>query len=681
MGIFDMLFGGESPEEEIVREIGNIKTLLADLSSNMNYRFDRVDQSLTQIYSSLNERFDQIEITLDAQGRQIAHLNGDVDEIRLALLDAQTELFRIERNLATFQALDWRMNLVDQIKLARGFEARVTSPMEYTGNAPADFVSFESVFSTYAVDRASAETLSRCATLPFGDQFLYEQLAVGGGTNVYAETLNYVKKYLRGMGLTEFSEQPVLVNPQDWSTGAGAWLQLAVENPGHFRKYESDAGSPGRLDGIISKGRALTNFFGKLTFNGTNINWPVYAALENHYFRKLTNFTGQVRSVEQQVATERGFAIDRWRQWAASAPPSIHVTATKVSASPAMILPPATVWATQIVAGGNHNLALRSDGTIIAWGNHAEGATRIPPGLTNMLAVGAGQSHSLAIKPDHTVIAWGLNNYNQTNVPANVINVIAVSAGHFHSLALRADGTVAGWGAGTSVGAFPHFGQAQPPLDATNITALAGGGYHSLALRTDGTLLAWGLNNEGQLNIPADATNIVAIAGGHGHNMALRSNGTVVVWGNNLFNGVPVGITTIPAEATNIVAIAAAGWHCLALRSDGKVLAWGANDGRQCIVPPGLCDVQSLSAGLAHSVALKTDGSVVVWGNNDHRECLVPPSLTRQGALSEGGVHFLGLRTDGTVADYGFVADYANPVPPAEATNVVAIAAGAWHSL
>jgi hypothetical protein len=449
--LFNLFTGGESAEDEIAREVGNIKTLIGDLSTNINYRFDRVDQSLTTIFNTLNERFEQVEITLDAQGRQIAHLNGDVDQIRLSLLDVQTDLFRIERNLATFHALDWRFDLLEDMNLALGYEARVGNPMQYQDFTPS-YVGMENIFYTHAFNRAASETLSHYTTLPFGNEYFYSQLSPAGATNVYAEVLNYIKKCLRepspGLGLENlFPEQPVLVNPQDWAAGAAAWLQLALENPGHFRRYERDVGFPSRLDGIISKGRDLTNFIGRLVFtSGTNINWPLYSALQSHYVGKLTNFNARVRSTEQS-ASGTAFALDTWRTWSANAP-RVNAIITDVLVNFPLTLPPIPHDATDLAGGGYHSLALRRNGTLVAWGSNADGQSTVPATGTNVAAIAAGGYHSLAVRSNGFVVAWGSNAYGQTNTSTAATNVIAVSAGHHHSLALRADGSVVGWGAG-----------------------------------------------------------------------------------------------------------------------------------------------------------------------------------------------------------------------------------------
>lgn len=60
-----------------------------------------------------------------------------------------------------------------------------------------------------------------------------------------------------------------------------------------------------------------------------------------------------------------------------------------------------------IAAGGSHNLALRGDGTVVAWGNNEHGQTDVPPGLTDVVAIDAGDFHSVALKRDGTVVVWG----------------------------------------------------------------------------------------------------------------------------------------------------------------------------------------------------------------------------------------------------------------------------------
>jgi hypothetical protein len=87
-----------------------------------------------------------------------------------------------------------------------------------------------------------------------------------------------------------------------------------------------------------------------------------------------------------------------------------------------------------IAAGGGHNLALSSNGTVTAWGSN----DYVPSGLSNIVAIAAGSNHSLALKSDGTVAGWGWNAYGQASPPVGLSNVVAIAAGGTHSLAITA---------------------------------------------------------------------------------------------------------------------------------------------------------------------------------------------------------------------------------------------------
>jgi uncharacterized delta-60 repeat protein len=131
-----------------------------------------------------------------------------------------------------------------------------------------------------------------------------------------------------------------------------------------------------------------------------------------------------------------------------------------------------------ISAGQYHALALCTDGTVAAWGyNHrgqlGNGTTQAsavpvevqPPGVLagkSVTAVRAGGDHSLALCSDGTVAAWGWNGSGQLGdgsatsrlSPVAIDqggvlagkSVVSLGAGAEHSLALCADGTLATWG-------------------------------------------------------------------------------------------------------------------------------------------------------------------------------------------------------------------------------------------
>jgi hypothetical protein len=281
--------------------------------------------------------------------------------------------------------------------------------------------------------------------------------------------------------------------------------------------------------------------------------------------------------------------------------------------------------------------ALLSLWPVVGWGSDVYGQADVPAGLSNVVAIAAGDFHSLALKGDGTVMAWGAGQtntgvnpqYGQSIIPSGLSNVASVARGYFHSLALEANGTIVAWGAGTTnAGVSPNFGQAIVPAALSNVVAIAGGAYHSLALEANGTVVAWGAGttnpglspNFGQAIVPSGLSNVVAIASGLYHSLALEANGTVVAWGAGTINS---GITPnfgqaiVPTALSNVVAISAGIYHSLALKADGTVVIWGAgttNTGTtpnlgQAVVPAGVTNVIALAGGGFHTLVLEGNGS------------------------------------------------------------------------
>ena len=230
----------------------------------------------------------------------------------------------------------------------------------------------------------------------------------------------------------------------------------------------------------------------------------------------------------------------------------------------------------------------------------------LPIDLTNAVALAAGSAHRLALRADGTVVAWGQNSFGQTNIAVVATNVVAIASGGYHNLALRRDGSVVAWG-------YNNAGQTNVPSDLTNVVGIAAGAYHSLALKTDGTVVGWGnyYGDLGTINVPPGLSDVVAISA-HGYtSAALKGNGTLVVWGVHYY-----GQTNVPPSLTNVVAISVGKdgniTHLLALKADGTVVAWGYNYNGETTVPQGLSNVVSVAAGNI-SMALRSDGSVVTW--------------------------------------------------------------------
>ena len=285
-----------------------------------------------------------------------------------------------------------------------------------------------------------------------------------------------------------------------------------------------------------------------------------------------------------------------------------------------------------VSAGGAHALALRTDGTIMAWGNNlngaalgystepasrAEGSVRLQGEvLRDIIAVAAScgsdqESFSLALRGEGTVRAWGGNSFGQTTVPADLNSVVAISAGYLQALALRKDGTIVSWGQGQP-----------PPAGLSNVVAIAAGGEsgRNVALKSDGTVVDWPvISARYGSTVPPGLSNVVAISAGRGHSLALTADGRVVGWGDNWLGGATgapgpgpdhdsAGPVAISGQAlVDAVSIAAGNFYSLAVKKDGTVVMWGRPPTFFMRLPDALSGVVAISAGYDFSLAITTN--------------------------------------------------------------------------
>jgi len=309
---------------------------------------------------------------------------------------------------------------------------------------------------------------------------------------------------------------------------------------------------------------------------------------------------------------------------------------------------------------------------VVAWGYNLPGQTALPlAAQSGVTAIAAGTHHTVALKNDGTLVAWGHDEYGPVtgsptaNAPHFAISspvtlggevlrgVTAIAAGYGHTVALNHDGSVVAWGmngnggvTGTPTTIAPYSATASPVTLGgqilSGVTAIAAGNGHTVALKNDGSVVAWGRNDEGQTRIPLLAqSGVTAIAAGGDRSVALKNDGSVVVWGLNTD-----GQRTVPVAArSGVRAIAAGSYHTVALKDDGSVVAWGYNIWGQTTVPiAARSGVTAIAAGWAHTVALKNDGSIVAWGLNDYGQTTVPVAA-RSGAtaIAACGNHTVAL--------------------------------------
>jgi len=269
-------------------------------------------------------------------------------------------------------------------------------------------------------------------------------------------------------------------------------------------------------------------------------------------------------------------------------------------------------------------LAVKTDGTVVAWGSDADGQRTVPAGLCEIVQVVPGLQHMVALAQDGTFHGWGLNAYGETELPAGIGPITQIDAGYRCTIALKADTTVVAWGT-------PDFGVPTVPAGLTGVTQVACGFYHTYALKNDGTLVGWGWNDYGQTNTPAGLADVSQVDAGAAFTAALREDGTVRAWGSN-----DLSETSVPADLNEVVQIAAGTSHTLARTTSGTVVAWGEYINGAINVPPGLTNVTQIAAGDGHSLALKADGSVVGWGSDLWGQGSTRPDLRRVTMIAAG---------------------------------------------
>lgn len=338
-----------------------------------------------------------------------------------------------------------------------------------------------------------------------------------------------------------------------------------------------------------------------------------------------------------------------------------------------------TNWS-KVSSGRDFSLALKTDGTLWAWGNNA-GYVQGPITPTNsntaafsspvLIALsyeklpknGSGSDRgAAAISINNYLVAWGRNIYGEvgdgttTKVTGpKIIGTLTwseVSQGSEFTTAIRSDNTLWTWG----YNGFGQLGQGDTtnrssPVqvgtlsDYSTVTA----GYAETFFIRNGTLWAVGRNNAGQLGdgTTVDKSSPIQIGTLNTWSsvfttslysaFAIKTDGTLWSWGSNQYGQLGDGTTISKSSPIQIGTLT--GWAnvsnggsgAVAVRTNGTLWAWGDNffgqlgDGttvsKSSPVQIGtLTNWSRGSLGQTHALATKTDGTVWVWGGNANGE-------------------------------------------------------------
>jgi hypothetical protein len=338
-----------------------------------------------------------------------------------------------------------------------------------------------------------------------------------------------------------------------------------------------------------------------------------------------------------------------------------------------------------ISLGERHGLILASDGSLWSWGsdwlgwpvlglgtNTAQTRLRRVGTDTNWISISAGHVHNVAIKSDGTLWAWGENVSGQfgvgtvgrqnqwANIPVHAApgnDWKQAVAGGIHTVALKNDGTLWAWGVNWagSLGTGSTSNSAVPVQvgSSTNWIKVWAGMLETVALQSDGSLWYWGDNPDpafgqgtGAILVPTRVspdTNWVDVGFGVNTVFAIKADGTLWTLGRNAHVYTDTHDPALDSRPTRIGtnsdwrSIPACGlwWRQGLTRKDGSLWLMDASD-YDANWPPNHAkalrfrrfelpkDVVAYTAGDAHGaamgvhapigVALTRDGEVWTWG-------------------------------------------------------------------
>jgi alpha-tubulin suppressor-like RCC1 family protein len=344
----------------------------------------------------------------------------------------------------------------------------------------------------------------------------------------------------------------------------------------------------------------------------------------------------------------------------------------------------------RLSAGDHHNLVLRLDGALWAWGSNsggqlgrgstADSGTPVAVsfgsggGLTENMS--GGRAHSLAARPDGTsgqaVWSWGENATQQLGIHGSTADrsspVYAVRAdgNRIYTKQLNGSGKVISWGSnlygqlgyGVVDTTAPTY-RSEPVLvkinsttDLSNVVAVRAGRHHSLALTSGGLVYAWGRNNRLQL--------------GNG-----TSDTASVPWAR------PVKryVNGVLQNLSGVIDIAAGNWHSAALLDNGTVFAWGGDDMGQ-LGNAGGADPDRPVAGAVYSNGVVLTGIVAIASGGNHLL-----ALHGNGEVYAWGSNAYGQLGDGNTGTTRFQAVKVLKSSGVALSGVSEIAAGARHSI
>jgi alpha-tubulin suppressor-like RCC1 family protein len=391
-----------------------------------------------------------------------------------------------------------------------------------------------------------------------------------------------------------------------------------------------------------------------------------------------------------------------------------------------------------VYSTGGAFAALKSNGSVVTWGQAQSGGnssiaiysndgstiyTSVANSLTSgVVSIYSAQGAFAALKSDGSVVTWGDGGgggsssiaiySNGSTIYTSVANsltsgVVSIYSTYYAFAALKNDGSVVTWGNGygggnSSVAIYSnangsyYAGTSVANSLTSGVVSIYSTNYAFAALKSDGSVVTWGRAEYGGDSSIATATyspyqlaytsvansltsGVVAVYSNSDAFAALKTDGSVVAWGNSSYGGDSSLVAS--SLLSNVVAVYSNGAAFAALKSNGSVVTWGraesgGNSSISEYIGPNNTRYTSVSNSLTSGVvavysnggafaALKSNGSVVTWGSRQYggdREqyfsggnysSLAWVLTSNVVAVYSSGGAFAALKSNGSITPWG----------------------------
>lgn len=376
-----------------------------------------------------------------------------------------------------------------------------------------------------------------------------------------------------------------------------------------------------------------------------------------------------------------------------------------------IVVPPHELHGIVKQVEGEHVLALRADGVIVAWGDNVWGTCDVPEPNADFIDIAIVPDGSYGLKEDGSVVYWGYEPYGVELLPEPNTGFASITAAREAVFAQRPDGSLVGFGilydrdpvpepniGFTSFGIGNNFVVAVrsdssvevwgepgrldgwlPPEPNTGFVKVVAGANHWVGLRDDGTIAHVGYRPEGSPlygDIPVPNEGFLDVATFFSATWVLNSDRTVTGWETRYLN-----LLEGPQPNQDFTSILGFDFFGIANRLDGTSEYWGTLPDLPDNGPAPNLRVADVSLTLAtfgaEGLVLFEDGTLDAWGRPDY----APSSANPFVAIDSGDDFHLALDSAGQVHDFYWQDNDIPDFGTGPDNRIIAISAGWKHRL